>query len=162
MWLWIILTMHCLTSLPEFPIFLIWPEFGSFPLFLTQTLVSICPYLCSIFIFFSVLSLYFFSYIIEIFFFFTQYFCSAFWVFFYLFTYDLGLMQEHLTFLSSNVHGMLSYKLALGTKGRPKFKTRDSFWGQWSFVHLPYVLRDIRKELPKKTAGFSQLGKREE
>lgn len=153
--------MHCLTSLHEFPLFLIWPEFGSFPLFLTQTLafffsplfLSVLIYVQYSFFFCSVSSLFLLHH--WHFFFFTQYFFSAFWVFFLFVHLWLGsyVSAKHLTFLSSNVHSMLSYKVALGTKGRPKFKTSDSFWSQWSFVHLHYVLRDISQENCRVSAG---------
>lgn len=80
---------------------------------------------------------------------------SAFF-FYCLFTFDVSyVVQDHLMFLSFNVHGMLYYKVALGIKGRPNFRTCDAFWGQWSFVHLPYALKEIRKNFPRKLQGLN-------
>lgn len=116
--------------------------------------VSICPYLCSVFIFFLFCFFTFSLTSLTFFLFYPVFFLSLLGFFLFVHLW-LGsyVSAKHLTFLSSNVHSMLSYKVALGTKGRPKFKTSDSFWSQWSFVDLHYVLRDISQENCRVSAG---------
>lgn len=137
----IILTMCCLTTLHRPSTFLIWTEFGSFPLFLTQMLAlffSFVSFYVWFLFFFYALFLYSFSYIIFSIFYFYHSFLSSFWFFLFFVRFSLVsyIVQDHLMFLSFSVHEMLYYKLALGTKGRPNFRTCGASWGQWSFVYL--------------------------
>lgn len=166
MWLKTILTVFCLTSLHELPVFLTWTDFGTFLSYTDFSLVFLLFFfiISSMFdflFFFYVVVFYPFSYIIFcIFSFLPTHFSHIFaflkwFIHFWLVSY---IVQYHLMFLKFNVHGMLYYKVPLGTKGKPSFRTCDAFWRQWLFVHLPYTFRKIRKRRPKNTAG-SQLGK---
>lgn len=121
-------------------------------------------FLLCFFLFLSMFDYYFyalflcsFSYIIFFFFFLLHIHISHLSAFFLIvhFWPVSYIMQDHLMFLSFNVHGMLYYKVALGTKGRPNFRTCDGLGGQWSFVHLPYALREIRRNFPRKLQGLN-------
>lgn len=155
------------------PIFLIWTVFGSFPLFLTQALAlffsiaSFCSYLCFFFFLCPVsllhlLNLLYFFLSSAIFSFLPTHFSCLLAYFNYLFAFDLSyVVQDHVMFLSFNVHGMIYYKVAFGTKGRPNLRTCDVFGGQWWFVHLPYALREVRKNFPRKLQGLNRANRRE-
>lgn len=137
----IILTMCCLTTLHRPSTFLIWTEFGSFPLFLTQMLALFFSFVSFYVWFLFFFMLCFFTPSLtssSLFFPFYHSFFSSFWVFLFFVHFSLVsyIVQDHLMFLSFSVHEMLYYKLALGTKGRPNFRTYGASWGQWSFVYL--------------------------
>lgn len=136
----IILTMCCLTSLHRSSTFLIWTEFGSFLLLLTQMLALFFSFVSFYVWFLFFFMLCFFTPLTSssLFFPFYHSFFSSFWVFLFFVHFSLVsyIVQDHLMFLSFSVHEMLYYKVALGTKGRPNFRTCGASWGQWSFVYL--------------------------